>query len=37
LTLILARGIGQAFATPEVDATRVRKFLASELNQGLAL
>ena len=37
LTLILARGIGQAFATPEVDAARVRKFLASELNQGLAL
>jgi 3-dehydroquinate synthase len=31
LTLILARGIGQAFATSEVDAARVREFLACEL------
>jgi 3-dehydroquinate synthase len=30
LTLILARGIGQAFVTDQVDATRVGEFLARE-------
>jgi 3-dehydroquinate synthase len=37
LTLILARGIGQAFAMPEVDAALVREFLARELKRELHL
>jgi 3-dehydroquinate synthase len=32
LTLILARGVGHAFSTDHVDATRVREFLASEIS-----
>jgi 3-dehydroquinate synthase len=31
LTLILARGVGQAFATQEVDLARVREFMAREV------
>jgi 3-dehydroquinate synthase len=31
LTLILARGVGQAFATREVDTARVHEFLAREV------
>jgi len=31
MTLILARGVGQAFATQEVDPARIREFLAREI------
>jgi 3-dehydroquinate synthase len=33
LTFILARGIGQAFVAPDVDAAQVRAFLAEKLAQ----
>ena len=34
LALILARGIGQAFIEPDVDAAEIRAFLAGQLAQG---
>jgi 3-dehydroquinate synthetase len=33
LTFILARGIGQAFVAPDVDAAQVRAFLVEKLAQ----
>jgi 3-dehydroquinate synthase/shikimate kinase/3-dehydroquinate synthase len=34
LTFILARGIGQSFIAPGIDAAEVRAFLTDELRAG---